>query len=87
MSFMAETTAGKLVPNPNVMGEYGFALRSKTVQRILLAMNTAFGPPDGLPFDLRHMHHPAQYALFRRVAGRGSPGSSQTLYRDPGAKF
>lgn len=40
MSFVAETTGGKLVPNPNVMGEYGFALRAKTVQRILLAMNT-----------------------------------------------
>jgi hypothetical protein len=76
MSFVAETTAGKLVPNPNVMGEYGFALRANTVERILLAMNTAFGPPDGLPFDLRHMRHPAQYALVE-----GSPDADRRAAR------
>jgi hypothetical protein len=63
MTFVAQTQAGKRVPNPNVMGEYGYALKCKGLQRILLAMNTAFGSPEELPFDLRHLRHPAQYAL------------------------
>ena len=63
MTFVAKTGGEKLVPNPNVMGEYGYALKAKGLDRILLAMNTAFGPSDQLPFDLRHLRHPAQYAL------------------------
>jgi hypothetical protein len=63
MTFVGETAGAKLLPNPNVMGEYGYALRSKGAHRILLVMNTAFGPPDSLPFDLRHMRHPAQFSL------------------------
>lgn len=63
MTFVGETAESKLLPNPNVMGEYGYALHAKTAHRILLAMNTEFGPPDALPFDLRHMRYPAQYSL------------------------
>jgi len=64
--FLADVTfvaqAGeKLIPNPNVMTEYGYALRAKGTRRMLLAMNTAFGPADKLPFDLRHLRHPAQF--------------------------
>jgi hypothetical protein len=68
MTFVATTDAGKRVPNPNVMGEYGFALRAKGLDRILLAMNTAFGQPEELPFDLRHLRHPARYALAEGAA-------------------
>jgi hypothetical protein len=68
VTFVASANAGKLVPNPNVMGEYGFAMRAKGLDRILLAMNTAFGPPDELPFDLRHLRHPAQFALTEGAA-------------------
>jgi hypothetical protein len=53
----------KLLPNPNVMGEYGYALKSKGFSRILLVMNTAYGPPEKLPFDLHHLRHPARYVL------------------------
>ena len=63
MTFVAIADGGKRVPNPNVMGEYGFALHAKGLDRILLAMNTAFGPPEELPFDLRHLRHPARYTL------------------------
>jgi len=63
MTFVASTDSGKMLPNPNVMGEYGYALKSKGLDRILLAMNTVFGPPEMLPFDLRHLRHPAQYKL------------------------
>jgi hypothetical protein len=55
MTFVAKTDAGKLLPNPNVMGEYGYALAEKSTRRILLVMNTAFGPAKDLPFDLGHL--------------------------------
>lgn len=57
MTFVAQA-GDKLIPNPNVMGEYGYALHAKGSARILLVMNTAFGPPEKLPFDLRHLRHP-----------------------------
>jgi hypothetical protein len=60
MTFVAQA-GDKLIPNPNVMGEYGYALHAKGNARILLVMNTAFGPPEKLPFDLHHLRHPEQY--------------------------
>jgi hypothetical protein len=63
MTFVAETAGGKLIPNPNVMGEYGYARSAHGNECILLAMNTAFGPPDKLPFDLRHLRYPETYNL------------------------
>jgi hypothetical protein len=73
MTFVGETIGGKLVPNPNVMGEYGYALSQKGTRRILLVMNTAFGPPEGLPFDLAHLRHP--------VAFEASPGMADGARR------
>ena len=61
VSFVAQTPAGKASPNPNVMGEYGFALSEKGTRRILLVMNIAYGLPENLPFDLRHLRHPARF--------------------------
>ena len=61
MTFVAATEDGKLVTNPNVMGEYGYALSEKGTRRILLVMNTAFGPPEKLPFDLGHLRHPITF--------------------------
>lgn len=40
-------------PNPNVMIELGYALRSVGGERVVLVQNTAFGKPEVLPFDLR----------------------------------
>lgn len=40
-------------PNPNVLVELGYALRAIGERRVILVMNTAFGVPDSLPFDLR----------------------------------
>jgi hypothetical protein len=39
-------------PNPNVLIELGYALKTLSSDRILMIMNTAFGPPEQLPFDL-----------------------------------
>lgn len=52
-------------PNPNVLIEYGYALRCHTHRKMIGIMNTAFGKPDAesLPFDLRHLRWPITYHL------------------------
>lgn len=51
----------KPTPNPNVMFEYGYARRAKGDPRMLLVMNTAFGAPKDLPFDLTYLRHATGY--------------------------
>jgi hypothetical protein len=63
VTFVARTENGKLVPNPNVMTEFGYALRGKSHGGMMLVMNTAFGSPEDLPFDMGHLRHPIQYHL------------------------
>lgn len=75
MSFIGRADSGKLLPNPNVMAEYGYARRAKGNERILLLMNTAFGPPEDLPFDLRHLRHPTRYEV---PPGTGDPERRRT---------
>ena len=43
----------RLSPNPNVLIELGYAIRSLGWERIIMVMNSAFGQPDKLPFDLK----------------------------------
>jgi hypothetical protein len=65
MTFVAERSGGGRSPNPNVLIEYGWALKSLGYERIICIMNTAYGAPSGeaLPFDLRHARWPLQYEL------------------------
>lgn len=49
-----EDGSEKLIPNPNVMSEAGFALRSIGECRILLLMRSDKGKVEDLPFDIRH---------------------------------
>ncbi len=52
-------------PNPNVLIEYGYALRCHSHAASVGIMNTAYGKPDAesLPFDLRHLRWPVTYHL------------------------
>lgn len=63
MSCVATRPKGGMIPNPNVLIEYGWALRSLGHTRIITVMNTAYGDPstDQLPFDMRHLRHPLKY--------------------------
>jgi hypothetical protein len=64
LTFVARTASDdKLIPNPNVMTEYGYALHAKSHAAMMPVMNTAFGPPEKLPFDMGHLRHPIQYRL------------------------
>jgi hypothetical protein len=67
LSFVAETAAGKVSPNPNVLIEYGYALKAKGPRKVLLVMNTAFGAAEQLPFDLRHLRFPIRYDVAERI--------------------
>ncbi|MDB6149752.1 MAG: hypothetical protein JWQ44_1200, partial [Chthoniobacter sp.] len=58
-------TKHRLLPNPNVLIEYGYALHCHGHGRIVTVMNTAFGDcnQNTLPFDLRHLRWPITYHL------------------------
>lgn len=51
----------KQIPNPNVLLELGYAVGKIGWDRVILVMNTAFGSPDELIFDLRHRRFPISF--------------------------
>lgn len=54
----------KKSPNPNVMLELGYALKTLGSEPIILIWNTATGArPEDLPFDMRHRRGPVGYNL------------------------
>jgi hypothetical protein len=65
MTLVGARKNGSRVPNPNVLIEYGWALKALTHERVIWVMNTAYGEPIGenLPFDLRHAKRPTGYNL------------------------
>jgi hypothetical protein len=73
LSFVGESRNGftnasgkpRQFPNPNVLIEYGYALRCHSHAKLIGIMNTAYGKPDAesLPFDLRHLRWPISYQL------------------------
>jgi hypothetical protein len=60
----------KLLPNPNVLAELGYAAAKVGWDRLILVMNTEHGPPEELPFDLKHRRFPVTFRL-----GQGSRAS------------
>ncbi len=63
VSFIATSANGKNIPNPNVMLELGFAVRSIGWERTLLVFNNAFGEQKDLPFDILQHRWPIEYRL------------------------
>lgn len=61
----------RAVPNPNVLIELGYALKSLGHERIILVFNTAFGKVEKLPFDLR-MNRAITYKCNDSVTDRSS---------------
>jgi hypothetical protein len=58
-----EPTKPKKLPNPNVMVELGYALNSLGPERLVLVMNTAYGPVEDQVFDLKSRRFPVEYHL------------------------
>lgn len=48
-----DPAAARATPNPNVLIELGYAIKALGWNRIIMVMNTTFGGPEKLPFDLR----------------------------------
>jgi hypothetical protein len=78
VTFVGESKSGlvstdgkqRQFPNPNVMMEYGYALKRHSHTALIAVMNSAFGRPDAdsLPFDLRHLRWPITYHLVDSAA-------------------
>lgn len=48
-----DPTSSRPAPNPNVLVELGYAVKTLGWDRIIMVMNTEYGEPDRLPFDLK----------------------------------
>jgi hypothetical protein len=65
LTSVAKREDGQLIPNPNVLIEYGWALKSIGYHRIVPVMNIGYGDPRtaSLPFDMAHLRFPMTYDL------------------------
>jgi hypothetical protein len=63
LTFVATRVDDRPMPNPNVLIEYGWALKSLGSQRIVAVMNEAHGrpTPESMPFDLAYHRFPITY--------------------------
>ncbi len=52
-SIINQENAGRKVSNPNVLCELGYALKTLGDRKIIFIINSAYGGPEQLPFDLR----------------------------------
>ncbi len=53
ITIISQQAESKPTPNPNVLVELGYAIKALGTDRIIMIMNTAYGNPNQLPFDLR----------------------------------
>ncbi|MCP9935123.1 nucleotide-binding protein [Cyanobium sp. Candia 9D4] len=53
VSIVSEHQQGRPTPNPNVLIELGYAVAELGWENVVLVMNSAYGGPEQLPFDLR----------------------------------
>lgn len=63
VTLTGQTASGKRLCNSNVAIELGYALGVHGHEVLLKVMNTNYGPPQDLPFDLAHRRWPVQYNL------------------------
>lgn len=65
LTFVSNRPRGEPSPNPNVLLEYGYALKSLSSARIVGVMNSTHSKPsrESLPFDLASYRFPITYKL------------------------
>lgn len=63
LTFCGNRVGGGPIPNPNVLIEYGYALKVLGESRVVAVMNTAHGQAsrDNMPFDLLNRRFPISY--------------------------
>ena len=79
LTFVVSTETGKLIPNPNVMLEYGYALCARSFSVMIPVMNTAYGAAEKLPFDMGHLRFPIRYELPTKATKAGRRVVEKTL--------
>ena len=62
-TLVGETPSGKKLINSNVAYELGYSHGHHGDHVLLAVMNTYYGPPESLPFDLKHRRWPVRYEL------------------------
>ncbi len=74
LTFIGESyNKAKKLPNSNVLIELGYASCRLGWDRIICVMNTNYGKPEHLPFDVKHRRHPIQFDL--------SPADSEAKHK------
>lgn len=81
LTFVGTRSGGRPTPNPNVLIEYGYALKSRGYLRIIAVMNEAYGGPKDLPFDLAQNRFPIMYNL-----PKDAPEATRQVEREKLAK-
>ncbi|MGQ0600697.1 MAG: hypothetical protein ACT4QE_03260, partial [Anaerolineales bacterium] len=69
VSIINSTGKSRPTPNPNVLIELGYALKALGPDRVLMVMNTEFGEPESLPFDLK-MNRVVTYKVAKGAADK-----------------
>jgi hypothetical protein len=71
ISIINQNTPSRLTPNPNVLIELGYAIKALGWENIIMVINSAFGKPEELPFDLR-MRRVITYCMPKESEDRGT---------------
>ena len=79
VTFIVGSGEARPTPNPNVMVEYGFALRVCGDSRILPVFNSALGRWEDLPFDMRHKRRPILYEANKEMSDEQRREARQEL--------
>jgi hypothetical protein len=79
LTLVGRDSGAKDTPNPNVLIEYGYALAVMGDLRIIPIMNTSAGPPDALPFNLRHRLVRVKYNLEPNADGEKRKNEGKRL--------
>jgi hypothetical protein len=82
LTFCGTRPDGRPTPNPNVLIEYGWALKALGHFQVLAVMNTAYGDPASLPFDLASFRHPMQYSLTENASDTDRASVREQLARE-----
>jgi hypothetical protein len=86
LTSVAKREDGELIPNPNVLIEYGWALKKLGHSRMIPIMNTAYGNPkhERLPFDLAHLRFPVTFELAEGASETNRRSTRDNLAKELG---
>jgi hypothetical protein len=84
VTLTGRTPEDKRLLNSNVAIEVGYALGVQGDHVLLTVMNTHYGTPDDLPFDLKHRRWPVQFSLSPDAGGPERQRERDVLSRNLG---